>query len=141
MNSLLRLILLIWVSPNSILGLSVGCVGLITGGGVQLRRNCMEFHGGWIQWILKRLPPGGVMAMTLGHVIVGQTESDLAVARDHEHVHVSQYERWGPFFIPAYLVSSGCLWLAGRDFYRENPFEVEAYSVADPGDIWEGKDA
>jgi hypothetical protein len=41
-------------------------------------------------------------------------------------VHVRQYERWGPLFVPAYLVSSLVLWLRGRDPYWDNPFEVEA---------------
>lgn len=71
------------------------------------------------------------MAMTLGHIILGQTEAALDVSRDHEHVHVRQYERWGPFFLPAYLGCSFVLWMQGRDAYRDNPFEVAAYAVAD----------
>jgi hypothetical protein len=41
---------------------------------------------------------------------------------------VKQYERWGPFFIPAYLGSSAWMWLRGRDAYRDNPFEAEAFA-------------
>jgi hypothetical protein len=26
--------------------------------------------------------------------------------RQHEHIHVRQCERWGPFFLPAYGVAS-----------------------------------
>ena len=132
MTLLKRLFLLIWVAPNSLLGILVGLFGLLTGGKVQLKRGCLEFSGGVVAWMLQRLPPGGFLAMTLGHTIVGQSESGLAVARDHEHVHVKQYERWGPFFIPAYLSCSAVLWLQNRDCYRENPFEVEAYEVSDP---------
>ena len=44
-------------------------------------------------------------------------------------VHVRQCERWGPLFIPAYLVASAVLWCRGRDFYEENPFEREAYAA------------
>ena len=29
--------------------------------------------------------------------------------RDHEQVHVAQYERWGVFFVPGYLLSSAWL--------------------------------
>jgi hypothetical protein len=86
-----------------------------------------------VTWLLKRIPNGGgVLAMTLGHTIVGQTAEGLRIARAHEQVHVRQYERWGPFFIPAYLLCSGYLWLRKKDSYRDNPFEVEAYSIADP---------
>jgi hypothetical protein len=132
MTLLTRLFLLIWVSPNSLVGLLIGIPGLLTGGKVQLHRGCLEFSGGVIGWMLGRLPPGGVLAMTLGHTIVGQSESGLAVARDHEQVHVRQYERWGPLFIPAYLSCSVLLWIQNRDYYRENPFEIEAYAVSDP---------
>lgn len=70
--------------------------------------------------------------MTLGHVILGQHRQGLAWTRDHEQVHVRQYERWGPFFIPAYLGISLVLWFQGRDPYRDNPFEVEAFGWSDP---------
>jgi hypothetical protein len=43
------------------------------------------------------------VAITLGHVVLATTESALKKTRSHERVHVRQYERWGPFFIPAYL--------------------------------------
>lgn len=68
--------------------------------------------------------------MTLGHVILGQSLADLEAARRHEWVHVRQYQRWGPLFLPAYLGCSLYLWWMGRDFYRDNPFEIEAYRQA-----------
>lgn len=74
----------------------------------------------------------GVAAMTLGHCILGQSRQALRVARDHEHVHVKQYQRWGPFFLPMYLAWSALRWLQGRDAYLDNPFEVEAYRVSIP---------
>ena len=83
-------------------------------------------------WALAHLGAGGVTAMTLGHTIIGQEKSELAIVRDHEQVHVRQYERWGPFFIPVYLGYSFWLWIQKRDCYMENPFEVEAYKLADP---------
>ena len=48
-------------------------------------------------------------------------------ARDHEHVHVRQYERWGPFMLPAYFLSSFLAWRRGGDYYLDNRFEREAY--------------
>ena len=67
------------------------------------------------------------MAMTLGHTILGQSQAALDVSRAHEHVHVKQYERLGPFFIPAYLAASVWAWIRRKDPYRDNIFEVEAY--------------
>jgi len=49
-------------------------------------------------------------------------------AREHEHVHVRQYERWGPFFLPAYGLSSLYLKIRGQEAYYNNPFEKEAYN-------------
>ncbi len=68
--------------------------------------------------------------MTFGHVVLGQTLGELNRCRDHELVHVRQYERWGPLFLPAYLGCSLVLWLCGRDRYLDNPFEVEAFRQA-----------
>lgn len=117
-----------WASPASLVGICVGTMGLLTGGGYQLRRGALEFHGGAVAWSLSRLwiP---ARAMTLGHTILGLSPTDLDVTRDHEHVHVQQYARWGPFFIPAYLMCSLVLWLRGRDPYFDNPFEVEAFDL------------
>lgn len=110
-------------------------VGLFSGGKVQMRRGCLEFYGGAVTWLLGRIPPQGVTAMTLGHTIIGQEKTGLAIVRDHEHVHVRQYERWGPIFIPVYLGTSLYLMLRGRDCYRENPFEVEAFATSDPSEL------
>ena len=128
---LIRCLLIAWASPNSLIGLIFGVLALLSGGGVHVKRGCLEFHGGLVKRALGKLLGGeGVAAMTLGHTILGQTPQMLREARDHEHVHVNQYERWGPFFLPAYLGSSFILWMRGREFYLENPFEVEAYRIA-----------
>ena len=118
----------VWASPASAIGICIGGVGLLTGGGYQIRRGALEFYGGAVTWLLRRLwiP---ARAMTLGHTIVGQSLCDLDVTRDHEHVHIRQYARWGPFFIPAYLLCSLTLWLRGRNPYLDNPFEAEAFDL------------
>jgi hypothetical protein len=64
--------------------------------------------------------------MTFGHVVVGRDQWTLASCRAHERVHVRQYERWGPFFIPAYVAASVWAILRRRHPYFDNPFEVEA---------------
>lgn len=129
MQRLLKLLGIVWASPNTALGLMLGGLGLCTGGRVDVRRGCLEFSGGLVRWLVCHLPLGdATLAITLGHTILGQNQSGLAIARDHEHVHVAQYERWGPFFLPAYFASSVWLWIMGRDAYLDNPFEVAAYA-------------
>lgn len=122
---LIRLGKIIWASPYTILGLMIGLVGLCTRGKV-LRRGPLEFCDGGVGWFLSHLPSDYVMAMTLGHVILGRTEAALDICRQHELVHVRQYERWGPFLYPAYFGCFLVLRLRGKDGYRENPFETEA---------------
>jgi hypothetical protein len=64
-------------------------------------------------------------AITFGHVVLSVDRLDEATLR-HELVHVSQYERWGPFFLPAYLGASLWCLVRGRHHYRDNPFERNA---------------
>lgn len=122
-----RVVCYLWASPASIVGICVGGTSLLTGGGWQLRRGALEFHGGLIHWAFIRFPRVKPQAMTLGHTILGRTIEALDQTRNHEHVHVRQYERWGPFFLPAYVLCSCVLWMRGQNPYLDNPFEVEAY--------------
>lgn len=120
----------LWASPYTLAGLLIGGIGLCFGGSVRVRGQAIEFYGGGIKWFICRLPHGQfTLAMTLGHCILGQTDASLDISRKHEAVHVAQYERWGPFMLPAYFLSSVYMWLTGRRFYRDNPFEREAYDV------------
>ena len=64
-------------------------------------------------------------AITFGHVVLAVDELDPETFR-HELVHVRQYERWGPMFIPAYLIASVTAGLRGGHPYRDNPFEISA---------------
>lgn len=66
-------------------------------------------------------------------MVLGRDPSCLERCRRHERVHVRQYARWGPFFLPAYLLSSFWQWLRGRDPYRDNAFERQAYAAAPIG--------
>lgn len=123
-----RLFRLLWASPYSLLGITLGTIGLATGGKVRLSGGILEFHGGFTTWVVRHLPTGAqTLAITLGHTILGQTEAMLDLAHDHELVHVRQFERWGPLMGPAYLGASVAIWLAGGRAYRDNPFEREAY--------------
>ncbi len=129
MSRILTILVLIWAAPWTACGLAAGLLALLTGGGMQRVGKVIEFHGGVIDRVLRWVPiAGGASAMTLGHCVLGRTPADLHRSRRHELIHVAQYERWGPLFVPAYLACSAWLWLRGRDSYLDNPFEVEAYS-------------
>jgi len=118
---------IIWASPGSLLGLLAAALTLMGGGSIACVDHTLECHGGFARWCLERRP-FRARAMTLGHVILGRDPAALDATREHERVHVRQYERWGPLFIPAYLACSLYLWLRRRQPYWDNPFEVEAYA-------------
>jgi hypothetical protein len=125
-------ILYLWAGPTTLVGLAVAPVVLMQGGTVRVVQGVVEVEGGVATWLLERGLPwcGPAAAMTLGHVVWGQDLQELERTRAHEHVHVRQYERWGPFFIPAYFASSAIAWWRGKNPYYDNVFEVEAYGVA-----------
>lgn len=129
MRSAVRPLLYLWAGPASLLGLVCCGLALATGGGCRVVGGVLEVYGGAVRWILRYLTvlPGGAAALTLGHVVLGLDPAALAFTRVHERVHVRQYERWGPLFIPLYLLASLALLLRGRDPYRQNPFEREAF--------------
>ena len=132
LNRLWLVLLILWASPWTLLGVLLGWAALLTGGGAQRVGRVLEFHGGVLAWLLERAPViGGASAMTLGHCVIARTFVDLERTRQHELVHVAQYERWGPLFVPAYLGSSLWLWFRGRHPYWDNPFEREAYGRED----------
>jgi hypothetical protein len=134
-----------WASPNTLVGLFFVPIALVPGGRppkwrtlsapprIRVVDGVLEVHGPWIATLLRRAVPieGGALAMTFGHVVVGRDGHALEVSRAHERVHVRQCERWGPLFIPAYLVASAWAWWRGRGAYEGNAFEVEAYRCAE----------
>jgi len=124
-----KLIAYAWTMPNTALGILLGLVMLVFGGKVHIVSGVAEFHGGLIgRFFASSLHPFCFGAVTLGHVILGTCHSELCALRAHENVHVKQYERWGLFFLPAYALSS--LWEVchGRNGYRNNIFERQAYA-------------
>jgi len=119
----------LWASPNTLLGLAFLPPTLLSGGGARVERGAIEIHGGFARFVLRRCLFVTASVLTLGHVVVGQDRDCLDHARDHEHVHVRQYERWGPFMLPAYFLSSLLAWRRGEHFYFDNRFEREAYGL------------
>jgi len=125
-----RLVAYTWAAPNTVLGIVAGLGMLCLGGRVQFVAGVAEFHGGWtgrcVNALAGRFRFG---AMTLGHVILGISQTELSALRTHEHVHVRQYEQWGLFFLPAYALSSVWQVTQGRSAHRNNFFEMQAYAV------------
>ena len=123
----------LWTLPTTSVGLFAGLVASPFGTRWQLVDGVLECHSGPVAWLLERAPiAGGAMAMTLGDVVLGRNAAALELTRIHERVHVRQCHRWGPFFIPAYLLVSGIIWLKRVDPYRDNPFERQAFSISNP---------
>ena len=118
-----------WASPNTLLGLVAGGrhASLRRPNPVDLR-GVVELCGGMIGSMLTTPAVAcPYHALTLGHVILATDQAALDCSREHEHVHVRQYEAWGPFFLPAYFASSFWQLLLGRRCYRDNYFERQAF--------------
>ncbi|MEX1167329.1 MAG: signal peptide prediction [Hydrogenophaga sp.] len=112
--------------PNSVVGLLLGLLMIPLGARLRVLGGVIEIAA------LPDAPrrPWPFSAITLGHVIVGTHPQALERLRAHERVHVRQCERWGPLFLPAYLLAGAWQWVRGRRAYWDNPFEVEARRVA-----------
>lgn len=121
----------IWAAPSTALGLVLVALAAPCGVSGLIVDGVIEAHGPALRWALQNLTwvRGGVSAITFGHVVLGIDRDALALTRRHERVHVAQYELWGPFFIPAYLLASLWMLLRGRHPYFDNPFEREAFRV------------
>lgn len=131
MRLLTATLAIVWASPWTLFGLANGLLAVATGGRVRRVERVLEFSGGWAVFFLKTFPfVSGASAATFGHVVIGRTPEALDATRAHEMVHVGQYERWGPAFVPAYLACWAVLWMRGKHPYFDNPFEREAFNRA-----------
>lgn len=130
----MRLIRILWALPNSLFGLLLTPLALGRRGRIRLHRGAIEASGPVLAWLLRNAVPirGGARAMTLGHVVLGRDDVCLEDCASHERVHVRQYERWGPLFLPAYSLSSLLALWRGEDPYFGNRFEIEAHRIAPP---------
>lgn len=129
---------MIWASPNSLIGLAGGGLGMLFGAkpALSVRDFALVFHH-W-PW-----GPGG--AITLGNTILhtgstldsecvtyehraGRCQHPRIKIGDHERAHVYQYMVLGPLFLPVYLVCGGVS--------VRNPFERAADRYAMTGQGW-----
>ena len=100
----------LWASPNTLLGLVVAVLGLPFGARLARGDNSLDVLG---HWLLSLTP---ARAITLGNVVLYRrgVGPGLEMRRydgggwlrigEHERAHTLQYERWGPLFLPAYLM-------------------------------------
>lgn len=117
----------LWAGPNTLIGLMLAMLAL-RGGRLTLAGGVLEAAGGGVRGFLRRFPVrGNVLALTLGHVVLASDEAAMAEFRNHELVHVRQYARWGPLFLPAYAAASLIALARRRDPYLENAFERDAF--------------
>ncbi len=131
--AVLSSLLYLWASPTSLVGLLafLGCK--IGGARAAVIDGVLEVHGPGIRRLLAALPVRfQVQAITLGHVVLGRDRLALERTRVHERAHVEQCQRWGPAFLPAYLLASAFAWAAGGHFYLDNVFERQARAAEEP---------
>ncbi len=124
----------LWALPCSLLGAFIGLPLLLLGGSIRRVGRTLEFalYEDSVPRT-SRLARAHYVAITLGHVIVGVSGGELTRLRDHEHVHVRQYERLGPLFLLAYPASGLLAALRGESPYNANHFEREACRESVPG--------
>lgn len=129
MRRLLRVWAYLWASPPTLIGLLVALPVKLQGGSINVVQGVIEVHGDFLTKLLSNRLPwlGSSMAMTLGHVVLSTDATCLLCTRRHERIHVRQYEQWGPFFLPAYFLSSLAALLRRRHPYHDNWFEREAF--------------
>lgn len=127
----MRLAKRLWAAPCSVVGLLLAAVPWLAGGKARWSSGALE-----VCYRERRESCGALAralpfrAIVFGHVILAVSGEDLAEVSAHERVHVAQYERWGPLFFPAYLLSSVWQLVRGRSAYWDNSFEVQARALS-----------
>ncbi len=122
----MRLLRYVWAGPWTLIAAALAPVVALSGGRVAIQDGILELAGGILPAILRRLPPGRVAAITVGHAVLALDGVTLNQTRAHERVHVAQFERWGLFFPLVYGLASWAAWRRGQHYYLDNRFEREA---------------
>lgn len=120
-GALARAAAYVWAAPNTVLGL---LLGLLAFQRPRVTSGIVVFDGPvrgstWVVRLFRR------SAITFGHVVLSNVALHGRLLR-HELHHVRQYERLGPFYLPAYL---GIFLFTG---YVRHPFEVAATRAEEP---------
>jgi len=121
----------LWASPATLVGLVLGLVACLFGATARVRHGVLEVAGGRLARAVSTVPSlKHVLALTVGHVVIGIDHAILDQERPHEHAHVRQYERWGVLLFPLYLGSSIVQFVRGGHPYLDNRFERQAFNAA-----------
>ena len=117
----------IWTSPASAIGVCAACFAGLVGAKVKRVSGVLEVslapRNAALCKAVGYLP---FAAITLGHIVIARNAQQQAALRQHERVHVAQYELWGPLFLLAYPLESLFQLLRGRRPYLDNRFEMAA---------------
>jgi hypothetical protein len=113
--------------PLTLVGLVLALLAHLSGASTRWSDGVVEVVGGWLPRLFSRMR---LCAITIGHVALFGTPDDHRITRAHERIHVRQCERWGVAFPFAYVIASGIAFAHGRDPYRDNVFEREAFALA-----------
>lgn len=117
----------IWASPASAIGICAACFAGLVGAKVKRVSGVLEVSLAPRRAVLcKAVACLPFAAITLGHVVIACSAQEQAAHREHERVHVAQYELWGPVFLLAYPLDSLYQLLNGRRPYLDNRFELAA---------------
>lgn len=123
----MKILGILWASPVTLPALLIAMLFCSRHANLRYRQGAIDCSGPSVARALTWLPTRGqVVAITFGHVIFSRDENTAATWCAHERTHVSQYERWGIFFPPAYAIASAIAWTHGQCPYRDNMFEREA---------------
>jgi hypothetical protein len=117
----------LWALPVSVFGIVLLPFVILSGGAVVIAEGAIEAEGPLTSCLFSRLH---IDAIAIGHVVFGLSRDSLIRCRNHERVHVRQYERWGPLFPFLYLLASSAALIRGLHPYRDNRFEQEAFRVS-----------
>lgn len=120
----------IWASPASALGVCAGGIAILIGADVKRVSGVLEVSLAPRNAVVRKVVAGlPFAAITFGHIVIACSAQEQATHREHERVHVAQYELWGALFLLAYPLESLYQLLSGRKPYQDNRFETAARTV------------
>lgn len=121
----IRLLIYFWVLPTSALAIPVVLMNQLVGGRVYVNSGVLEVEGRLVSWLIG-CRAVNASAITFGHIILYTDSLSRRRHRAHELVHVEQAEKWGPFFLPGYVLLAILQWFRSGRGYWDHPWEVEA---------------
>jgi hypothetical protein len=120
---------ILWASPLTLFGLLLALPVLLWKGELRLvvgKMPALLVTGPAADQVLHRHPFGPMVAMAIGHIVIGESRGLTPKILVHELVHVRQAAQWGFLFPFVYLGASAWAALRGKDAYWHNVFEVAA---------------